>query len=398
MVLDNASQSWADPPNIDEVRAYACFLGQASAADIAELIPLVEQLSTARDDVAVVATCSRIEVYASRDLVELEDEPRFIRFQGSTAVERLATVAAGAESIVAGETDILAQVRTAFRASRHHLRKCCDIAVSAARDARASVSFESRDAGGQLEIALRARDAGVPASISIVGTGAMARHLARSARTLGIQRVRVCGRDLARAKDCAASAGGEGISIDVLANEYEAGCLVLAFKGTPSLALKEAILASAAHAAAIVDLTMPPFSWPPELASRVTDLEALAGDMDGADAERGLRDELRAAALAAVRRQCPRLDDDGPAMAIAMYRHIERVRMDEISRSSASSDAEHALAERVTRSLIKKLFHTYGKALRGDEEPSLVETTRRFFLPPDGEDIKVLRQSDQVLS
>jgi hypothetical protein len=85
-------------------------------------------------------------------------------------------------------------------------------------------------------------------------------------------------------------------------------------------------------------------------------------------------------------------------MAIAMYRHIERVRIDEISRSSASSDAEHALAERVTRSLIKKLFHTYGKALRGDEEPSLVETTRRFFLPPDGEDNKVLRQSDQVLS
>ena len=93
-------------------------------------------------------------------------------------------VASGADSLVVGETDVLSQVRTAFTSTSGDLRAFGDAAIAAGREARRRVGGEARDAGHQLDIALASAGVQPPHSVVIVGTGAMAGHLARRAREL----------------------------------------------------------------------------------------------------------------------------------------------------------------------------------------------------------------------
>ena len=379
MATDTNGNLWAETQGILGAHAYVASLPRVASGDLARLM-----LSLSGADfsgrAAVVSTCSRLEIYAAEALEQLDGISYFRRLRGIDAVEHLAAVAAGADSIVAGETDVFAQVRGAFASTTGALRQLGDIVIAAGREARTRVASAPRDAGRQLDLALALAGGDLPGSVCIVGTGAMARHLAKRARELGIGRIVVSGRHTRRAEGLASELGVASVASAQLPAAAEAGCLVLAFKGVPSETFQRSIVNAGRRASLVVDLTMPRFAWPDAPAPHVVDLEMLAGRSEEPPDDRGLREELRAAAVSAVRRRCQHALGEGPAVAVDLYRHIERIRVQEVLRTQTSCEEDREFADRLTKALIKKLFHAYGNALRIGHDPSLIETTRRFFL------------------
>jgi glutamyl-tRNA reductase len=362
--------------------AYVASLNTVSGDELASLMRLVVHARIA-DHAAVVSTCSRVEVYAARELEQLRPPNRFLHLQGLEAIEHLAAVAAGAESIVVGETDVLAQVRAAFAAATGDLRQFGDVAVAAAREARAHVDFTAPDAGRQLDLALALAATGAPQSVTIVGTGAMARHLARRSQEIGVPQVSVCGRHSRRAAALAGELGVAHLPVESLPQAAAGTCLILAFKGVPSASLRKAIVAAARGAGLVIDLTMPSFDWPARTAT-VIDLEMLSRRRHEQPEDLRLREELRAIAVDAVRRKHQGSLTDGAALAVDLYRHIEQLRVAEVLRAQTHCAEDRALADRVSKAIVKKLFHTYGKALRASDDPALIDMTRQFFLEAAG--------------
>jgi glutamyl-tRNA reductase len=138
---------------------------------------------------ALLATCHRVEVYGFGPSPAL---PGARALAGEDAVRHLFRVAAGLESAVIGETEILGQVRDALahareRGTDERIARVFETAIAVGRTARA-VPLPSRD--GLAERAVGWLDRRTPLAgqpVLVVGTGAMGMSLATGAarRPLG---------------------------------------------------------------------------------------------------------------------------------------------------------------------------------------------------------------------
>lgn len=337
----------------------------------------IAQALTADGTTAVLSTCTRVEQYGMVTTPAGVDFAPPNVLSGRDALEHVAIVAAGADSLVVGETDVLAQVRSAFSNTTGHLRLFGDAAIAAGREARRTVEIEPRDAGYQLEIALRVAGMNAPASVAIVGTGAMAKHLARRARALGSGTVAVAGRNIEHAKRCAAGAGVDATCVEALPGIAKDACLVLAFKGTPTPVMQEYILRAAQQAALVIDLTMPPFDWGDSKLKSLVDLESMARADCLSDEDRELQERLAGAALAAVDKLWERRFADGAAPRL--YRRVEQLRLREVARAAKQPNTNIEQIDVVTKALVKHLFHRYAQALRDGQDNALITVTEELF-------------------
>ena len=205
--------------------------------------------------VAVVATCNRLEVYATgaveaRTLLEpvmsatgVSDDGcarAFVTFDGLDAVRHLFRVATGLESLVLGESEILGQVRTSF--SEAAAAKVTDpvidhlfhSAVRAGRRARAETAIGSHSVSVSAltaRVALQHLGSLAGHTALIVGTGEAGRLAATVLRDLGISRLIVSNRTLASAQVLAESLSGEAVSIDRLEETLPHADVVIACAG-----------------------------------------------------------------------------------------------------------------------------------------------------------------------
>ena len=129
---------------------------------------------------AIVVSCQRLEAYGFGPC----DCPAPERLTGHAALERLAAVSAGLESVVLGEDQITGQVRSAFAETKGDLRAASDVAIGAARALRAETQFDSH-AGHLLDKALRLSTMPPGGTLLVLGAGAMGRLVAVRGRELG---------------------------------------------------------------------------------------------------------------------------------------------------------------------------------------------------------------------
>ena len=141
------------------------------------------------DRAIVVESCQRLEAYAFEDCQCAAPA----RLRGRDAILHLAAVAAGLHSAVLGEEQVMGQVRTALADSPRALREAGDIAVAAARELRQKTQVDS-DSGHLLDRGLMLANAASRGTVLILGTGHMARLIARRALQLGFERVVIGGR------------------------------------------------------------------------------------------------------------------------------------------------------------------------------------------------------------
>src|SRR5512139_1255018 len=120
-----------------EVQLHGCGWVTVSlgAEDMAVTRERVERVHAGR---SLIASCQRLEAFGASPCDC--DAPE--KWHGREALGRIAAVAAGLDSAVLGEEQILGQVRTAFAGAPASMQKPAEVAIAAARELRRRTRFD----------------------------------------------------------------------------------------------------------------------------------------------------------------------------------------------------------------------------------------------------------------
>ena len=290
-------------------------------------------------EATAIVTCNRLEVYAEVDRFHgsVEDLSGLLvaRAEQSTeallphlyvhydegAVSHLFQVAAGLDSMVVGEGQILGQTRDALRLGQEHgtvgpaLNTLFQQALRVGKRAHAETDID-RAAPSLVSAALERSSVPVEgARALVIGAGAMASlaaaHLARG----GAATITVLNRSSASAERLAQEYGATSAPLSALADELPAADLVVSCTGAPEPLVRLADVVTARPGSTrpltVIDLALPHDVDPSvgDLPSvELINLAGLADELRGLESAAGV-DDVRAivaqeiAAFLAVRRQ-----------------------------------------------------------------------------------------------
>ncbi len=353
-------------------------------------------LESVRESV-VLSTCNRVEVYAEvpqyhqgfQDLkrylseasevpVEELAEPLYSHYEDQAA-EHLFSVAAGLDSMVLGEPQILAQVRAAFRraaaegATGPELSRLFQRAVRAGRRAREETGIGASPAAFvEAGAVLAEGDLGglEGRAALVVGAGDMGSLAARTLRERGAEPITVLSRRPARAERLARKVGARHGGLDALPDALaEADLVVSSTQSTAPVISAETVRRATAgrdRALVLVDLAVPR-DVDPDAAEvpgvRVADIDDLGDVLSGTRDDP--RDEV-GAARAVVEAEARRYVVDRRTARLAplieaLHARGEDVRAAEVrrlaSRLAALPEREREAVEAMTRRIVRRLLH-----------------------------------------
>src|SRR6266851_1158792 len=192
---------------------------QAATAGAGERDRLARSLEAkvpSHPDWILLSTCHRVELYGFGTVPDLDEGLRLET--GDRAVRHIIRVAAGLESAIVGEDEVLHQVREALsdaRAARSldgRLQRLFETAIAAGRRARAGRTAASGNLAQSAVAWLQERSNLADRTVLVVGAGRMGSALAHSARLAGAE-VTIASRDAARADRLAHVYGGRGTDL-----------------------------------------------------------------------------------------------------------------------------------------------------------------------------------------
>lgn len=365
--------------------------------DEESVVALLERLGEMDgiDEVALLHTCTRLEVYALVDdaddaeaaivgLLAADDAERRAEIQrhsyaltDRSAARHLLRVAAGLDSIVLGESQILGQVREAARlatavdATGPILRRLFASAVRAGKRTRAETDLARGPtslAAAGVRLALQASDDFPSQTVLVVGAGETARLTARHVAKRGPGRLVIANRSAGPARCLAAELDGEVIGLDDVPRlAREATVIVTAVAGTqPVLRADDLVVAMRERPdrpLVIVDLGRPRNVEPPAAAIpnlALHDLDGLAETV-GKNRDRQVEEIPRVEAL--VEEELERFSKWRQGREVlphlqALRRHFFEVGRREAESQEANFGEDQRDALRAyTHSLISKLLH-----------------------------------------
>jgi len=253
-----------------------------------ELYPIQEMV--------VLSTCSRLEVYAyvpnhyhssngksdphrwllnwisqARQLSPAEFQRNHYFYQGDEAVHHLFQVAAGLDSVVLGEPQILGQVVEAFQiaesqhAAGHILSVLFRTAIHAGKRARTETGI-SRNPASISSMAIRLAEQKIGSlsekRILIVGAGEMSRLAGEALFTRGIRGVTLTNRTYAHAEDLAHRWGCPAVPFDQLPASVGESDLVISSTAAPQVIIGPDLVGRAMQSRtqrplALIDIAVP---------------------------------------------------------------------------------------------------------------------------------------------
>ena len=260
-------------------------VGSQAAAGLLRAVQAAEPVSEA----LLLSTCNRVEVYAEVnrfhaavteigrlladqvgiDLAELADH-LYVHYD-EPAITHLFNVAAGLDSMVVGETQVLGQLRAAYGLAQAEAtigRRLHAVAQRALRTGR-RVQAETGIALAGASLVSVALDE-VETLISplakartlVVGAGAMGSLAGASLRRRGVSAITVTSRTRAHAARVAATIEADSADIDTLAAQVAAADLVVTCTGAAGTVLDTPLIAAALaqrpdRRLVVVDLALP---------------------------------------------------------------------------------------------------------------------------------------------
>lgn len=375
-------------------------------------------------EVAVLSTCMRTEIYAvaTRFHGAVSDLCTFLAdwsghppedfadsvysFFDEAAVEHLFAVAAGIDSVVVGEGEILHQVREAWSAARREgtAGAALDVlfrhAVEAGKRARTETAIAHGTVSlAQAALAMTDQQLGGLAGRSglVVGAGTIGESLARAfAAVPGRGELLVANRTWVRASELAAACGGLAVAWGRWPVALEEVDALFTATGSPdplvgTADLEGVIEARAGRPLLVVDLAVPRDVDPSVRLLPGITLLGIDDLKQYADANlTGRRQEIpKVKALLAeeVARHLTWAGERNAAPLIAeLHARAEAIRQGELDRFAgrlASLDErEREAVEALTKGLLAKLLHQPTmnlKAGAADQVEELTETARRLF-------------------
>jgi glutamyl-tRNA reductase len=344
----------------------------------------------------LVHTCHRVELIglAAEDPLPAGLPQAMSHWRGLDAVERVFLVAAGFDSAIVGEEQILGQVRDAYQIAldRGHsgpvtnelMRRAMRFGRRVQSQANPSVDRSLGDRAARWILGRMARSGTRPRRALVVGTGEMGRRLATCLADAKVE-VSVASRNLARAERLARELPGDrhlGITLSMAFDgslDYD-GVAIAVRSATARLETRHL----ATDSVIVVDLSSPPTVAPQAaeiLGDRLLDLDRL-GVADqtsrlSPSTERRLRDEARAEAGSFAAWLATRASGDGIALLRAYgeetrRRHVQRLR----GRSRLTAEQADAV-NAMTSALVGELLH--GPTVRLRREPDAAQQVREIF-------------------
>jgi glutamyl-tRNA reductase len=204
-------------------------------------------LATQFGEAVCLSTCNRTELYVAAEdaeqteraavtaLVELapEVEGALYRLRDEAAALHLFRVAAGLDSLVPGEGEILGQVRAAYESGSTGplLDRLFHQALHAGKKVRAQTAIgESPASVASAAAALAERVFGDldRSSVLLLGAGEAGEQAARALRARGARVAVVANRTLDRAQELAARVGATAVPLDAIESELPAVDVIIA--------------------------------------------------------------------------------------------------------------------------------------------------------------------------
>jgi len=376
------------------------------AFDLPGAARLAEALSEGAEAVCL-STCNRTELYLAhpdpevaeaRALAALTEEGlELYRLRDEAAALHLFRVAAGLDSMVPGEGEILGQVRDAYEAGSCGpvLDRLFRQAVHAGKKLRAETAIgESPASGSAAAAALAEQVFGDLAGCRglVIGAGEVSELAARSLVARGATIAAVTSRTRARAAELAERFAGQAVPFDRIGEELERADVVISSTSAPGQVLsREQIPARKGRPLFLIDLAVP------------RDVDRAVAELDGCylydidDLEAVVSESLSGRrreatrAEAIVAHEAERFRDWQTSLdvvpAIASIRErAERIRSGELakaeSRLGGLSESERQTVESLTTQIVNKLLHVPIVRLKqaaATEGGGYVEVARHLF-------------------
>ena len=225
-------------------------------------------------ELVILATCNRLEMYAgvrdawrssagadpfhalldllvdARGISPSELESHLYRYTRIEAVRHLCRVAAGLDSMILGEPQILGQVTGAYEAALRHraagaiLSTLFQTAIRAGKRARTETAI-SRNPASASSVAIRLAEQAVGSlayrNVLVIGAGEMGELAVEALCARGVRHITVANRTQPRAAELANRWGGQAVSFEQLAEALMQSDIVIASTGAPHTIISPAL-------------------------------------------------------------------------------------------------------------------------------------------------------------
>lgn len=380
---------------------------------------LLEQVAKSQhvSEAVVLATCERAEIYMvverfhgaiadARDALArvmgmspAEIGPYLVDRHDEGVVRHLVSVAAGLDSAVVGESEILGQVARAWELARSEgtarstLNDLFRHAVVAGKRARSETHIaEGIRTIGSAAVGLVAHVDLRESTVVVVGTGDAATSVAHAMSRAGVRDMKIVGRSLERAETLAARVDATAVSVDSMADELRVADVVVSATSAAGAVVDASMFVSGSGPKVVVDLGEP------------ADVDVAVDSLDGVrvlrlDAVREVMQDSRdkrlvdtGAVQQIVEEECDRYVRNvrergaGP-LVVDLRARVELQRKNELerfaSRLASLDDEQRRVVEELTGALAAKFVHLPTvnlKALAGSPEGDrLIESARKLF-------------------
>jgi glutamyl-tRNA reductase len=375
-------------------------LGREEAAELAR------RLAGEDAEAVCLSTCNRTELYlahADPEIAEARAEaalaatPELYRLADEAAALHLFRVAAGLDSLVPGEGEILGQVRTAYEdgATGPVLDRVFRQAVHVGKKVRAETAIaESPSSVSSAAAALAQQVFGDlrGCRVLVVGAGEVGELAARSIAGRGGSIAWVASRRLERARELADRYQAEAVSLEELRSRIAEADIVVSSTSAPGFVLgTEEVLARKGRPLFLIDLAVPR-DVDPQVAGLVDcylydidDLEAVVSESLSGRRREAARAESTVVHEAERFRDWQASLDVVPAIA-SLRDWAERIRSGELAKAEGRlgglSDSERQTVESLTTQIVNKLLHlpiVRLKQAAATDGPGYVEVARHLF-------------------
>ncbi len=382
---------------------------------------------TGLSELAILSTCNRVELYAvapdeapsldtefialrdflaeTRGVPSLEFEPHVYHYAGLPAVEHLCRVAAGLDSLILGEPQILGQVIKAYEsglaasALGSVLTAVFRTAIHVGKGPRTENRISHNPASlSSVAVRLAEQIMGDLTSqrVLVIGAGEMGTLAVAALRARGVQRLTLVNRTYQTAQVLAQRWGIKVQPYEHLAQALRAADLVISATATPQAIIKSEMirpaLAGRDYPLVLIDIALPR-NIEPQVANlpgiQLIDLEQLQARLEGALADR--RNEIPKVEAILVEELASfdawlRGADMLPLIA-ELRTKAERIRQHELARTlhylPDLDPAARQHIERLSQSLVNKLLHEPTRHIRaeaaGEQAAHYAQTVRQLF-------------------
>jgi glutamyl-tRNA reductase len=354
-------------------------------------------------ELIILSTCNRVEMYAvSNQLAFAGSEtflsdvsgvpsdhfcPHLYRFQDMQAVRHLFEVAAGLDSLVIGEPQILGQVTRALELARGQntagsiLNRLFQAAIHAGKRTRTETAI-SRNPASVSSLAASLSEHAVhkisEAQIVILGAGEMAELAVEALRKRGAQKILVINRTLERARELVQRWDAQAATFENLPAALESADILISSTGAPHTLISSKMVNEVMQHRMERPLVLIDIAVPRDIDPDVTNLPHVTlYDMDSLNAR--LEHSL-AERMAEVPRVKNILEEeidlfdkywrslDMLPLIADIRQNAEAIRQTELEKTlrrlPGLTEAERSHIEAMTQALVKKLLHAPTHRLR----------------------------------